>query len=55
MARRGSAKPREISADPIFKNKLISKLVNRSMRDGKKSVVQKEVYRAFDIINEKTG
>jgi len=55
MARRGSTRPRDISVDPIFKNKLVSKLVNRSMRDGKKSVAQKEVYRAFDIIKEKTG
>lgn len=54
MARRGQVKPRQVSPDPIYSNKLVTKLINRSMRDGKKSVVQKEVYKAFEIIKEKT-
>jgi small subunit ribosomal protein S7 len=53
MPRRGSVKVREVLPDPIYKNKLVTKLVNRAMHDGKKSVVQTEVYRAFDLIKEK--
>ena len=54
MARRGKAKPRKIDPDPIYKNRVVSKLINRSMRDGKKSAAQKQIYNAFDIIKEKT-
>jgi small subunit ribosomal protein S7 len=53
MPRRGSAKIREVVPDPIYKNRLVTKLVNRAMYDGKKSVVQTEVYKAFDLIKEK--
>lgn len=53
MPRRGPAKKRQIEPDPIYKNKLIAKLINRSMRDGKKSVSQKQVYSALEIIKEK--
>ena len=54
MPRRGGVKPRKIEPDPVYKNVLITKLINRSMKDGKKSVSQKQVYKAFDIIKEKT-
>jgi small subunit ribosomal protein S7 len=53
MPRRGRAKPRKVESDPLYKNRLVAKLINRSMRDGKKSVAQKQVYGAFDIIKEK--
>ena len=53
--RKGQAKLRKVSPDPIYANIVVSKLVNRSMRDGKKSVAQKEVYRAFELIKEKSG
>ena len=53
MSRRGSFKKVEVLADGVYKNKLVAKLVNRSMRDGKKSVAQKEVYRAMEIIKSK--
>jgi len=55
MARRGSPKPRVIEGDPIYNSPMLSKLVNRSMKDGKKSVAQKEIYEAFEIIKEKTS
>lgn len=55
MARRGKAKPRVTKPDPVFKSRLITKLINRSMRDGKKSVAENQVYKAFDIIKEKEG
>ena len=54
MARRGRAKPRKIEPDPIYNNKVVTKLINRSMKEGKKSVAQKQVYGAFEIIKEKT-
>ena len=50
MPRRGAVRPRETEPDPIYKNRLVAKLINRSMHDGKKSVTQKEVYAAFDLI-----
>lgn len=52
MARRGQVKPRQVNPDPIYGNKLVTKLINRSMRDGKKSVAQKEIYRALDLIKQ---
>jgi small subunit ribosomal protein S7 len=55
MARRGQVKPRKIETDPIYGSFMVAKLINRSMRDGKKSVVRKEVYAALEIIKEKTG
>jgi small subunit ribosomal protein S7 len=54
MPRRGGVKPKKTEPDPIYKNVLITKLINRSMKDGKKSVAQKQVYRALEIIKEKT-
>jgi small subunit ribosomal protein S7 len=54
MARRGQVKPRIAEADPIYGSYLITKLINRSMKDGKKSVVRKEVYAGMELIKEKT-
>ncbi len=48
MPRRGQIKLRKIDTDPIYKNRLIAKLINRAMKDGKKSVIQKEVYGALE-------
>lgn len=55
MARRGQSRPKKIDPDPIYQSRLVAKLINRSMKDGKKSVVQAQVYKAFDIIKEKSG
>jgi small subunit ribosomal protein S7 len=54
MARRGQARVRDVEVDPIYKSKVVTKLINRTMHDGKKSVAQKEVYGAFELIAEKT-
>ncbi|MBI2590696.1 MAG: 30S ribosomal protein S7 [Candidatus Blackburnbacteria bacterium] len=43
---------RNIADDPIYKHKLVTKLINRSMRDGKRSVAQKQVYEAFKKVSE---
>lgn len=53
MARRGIVKPRKIEVDPIYGSGVLTKLINRSMKDGKKSVVRKEVYAALEIIKAK--
>ena len=55
MPRRGNVPKREILPDPVYNSKLVSRLVNAIMLDGKKGVSQKVVYGAFDIIKEKTG
>jgi len=48
--RKGQAKARVVKTDPIYGHKLVTKLINRSMHDGKRSVAQKHVYKAFEII-----
>ena len=53
MPRRGGVKTRELKPDPIYKNRLVTKLINRAMLSGKKSVAQKEVYEALSNIKEK--
>jgi small subunit ribosomal protein S7 len=55
MPRKGPVKLRKAISDPIYANKLVAKLINRSMHDGKKSVAQKEIYKALDLIKEKSG
>jgi len=54
MSRRGRAKLREISSDPVYNHVLVSKLINRVMKDGKKQLAAKKVYKAFELIKEKT-
>ena len=55
MPRKGYIAKREILPDPIYNSKIVTKLINNVMLDGKKTVAQKIVYDAFDIIKEKTG
>ncbi|AEM73926.1 30S ribosomal protein S7 [Caldicellulosiruptor acetigenus] len=55
MPRKGTVKKREILPDPVYNDKVVAKLINKVMYDGKKSIAQKIVYGAFDIIREKTG
>ena len=55
MPRKGHNQKREVLADPLYNNKVVTKLINNIMLDGKKGVAQKIVYGAFDIISEKTG
>ncbi len=55
MPRRGNAAKREVLADPIYNSKVVTRLVNYIMLDGKKGVAQEIVYDAFDIVKEKTG
>ncbi|MBQ3073529.1 MAG: 30S ribosomal protein S7 [Ruminococcus sp.] len=55
MPRRGSIAKRDVLPDPIYRSKLVTRLINNIMLDGKKGTAQKIVYGAFDIISEKTG
>jgi len=55
MSRRKQAPVRQVLPDPLFNSKRVSKLINAIMLDGKKSVAQKIVYSAFDIVKEKTS
>ncbi|MEG3029306.1 MAG: 30S ribosomal protein S7 [Oscillospiraceae bacterium] len=55
MPRRGNIAKRDVLADPVYSSKLVTKLINSIMLDGKKGVAQKIVYDAFDIISQKTG
>ena len=55
MPRRGFVPKRDVLPDPMYNSKLVTKLINNIMQDGKKGVAQKIVYDAFDIVKEKTG
>ena len=55
MPRRGSIAKRDVLPDPLYHSKLVTRLINNIMYDGKKGVAQKIVYGAFDIFREKTG
>ena len=55
MARKGHTPRRDVLADPMYNSKVVTKLVNNIMLDGKKGVAQKIVYGAFARMEEKTG
>ena len=55
MPRKGHTQKRDVLADPMYNNKVVTKLINNIMLDGKKGVAQKIVYGAFDRIAEETG
>ena len=55
MPRRGFVAKRDVLPDPLYNSKIVTRLINNVMLDGKKGVAQKIVYDAFDIIKEKTG
>ena len=54
MPRRGNIAKRDVLADPMYGSKLVTRLINNIMLDGKKGVAQKIVYDVFDIVKEKT-
>ena len=55
MPRKGHIVKRDVLADPIYNNKVVTRLINNIMLDGKKGVAEKIVYGAFDRIKEQTG
>ena len=55
MPRRGIIAKRDVLPDPLYNSKIVTRLINNVMLDGKKGVAQKIVYGAFDIVKDKTG
>ncbi len=55
VPRRGKISKRDVLPDPIYNSKLVTRLINNVMYDGKRGIAQKIVYGAFEIIQEKTG
>ena len=55
MPRKGHTQKRDVLADPIYNSKVVTKLINSIMLDGKKGIAQKIVYGAFEQVNTETG
>ena len=55
MPRKGYIAKREVLPDPIYNSKVVTKLINQIMQDGKKGTAERILYEAFDMIKEKTG
>ena len=55
MPRKGHIAKRDVLPDPIYKSKVVTKLINSIMEDGKRGVAQKICYDAFEAMAEKTG
>jgi small subunit ribosomal protein S7 len=55
VPRKGHTPKREVMADPVYKDVVVTKLINNVMLDGKKGVAQKIVYNAFDRVAKQTG
>lgn len=54
MSRTGKIRKRVVAPDPVYQSQLVASLINQMMRQGKKSVAQKQVYQAFDLIGKET-
>jgi small subunit ribosomal protein S7 len=55
MSRKGPAEKRDVLPDPVYKSKLITRLINRVMADGKKGKAQTILYKSFGIVKERTN
>lgn len=55
MPRKGHVAKRDVLVDPVYNSKLVSRLINKIMVDGKKGVAQNILYDAFKLVGEKTG
>ena len=55
MPRKGHIQKRDVLADPVYNSKVVTKLINNIMLDGKKGTAQKIVYGAFEQVNAKSG
>jgi small subunit ribosomal protein S7 len=55
MPRKGPATRREIEPDPVYQNPLVTQLINKVLLHGKKSLAERQVYKALEIISEKTA
>jgi len=55
MPRRAPAARREVQPDSIYNNRLVTQLINKVLLDGKKSIAERTVYQAFDIVEKRSG
>jgi len=55
MPRKGPVTKRDVLPDPVYNSKLVTRLINRIMIDGKRGVAQSILYNSFNIIQERTG
>lgn len=55
MPRKGPVAKRDVLPDPLYNSKLVTRLINKMMIDGKKGKAQTILYKSFDIIKERTG
>lgn len=55
MPRKGPVPKRDVMPDPVYGNKMVTRLINKIMLDGKRGTAQRIVYEAFDSIRERTG
>lgn len=55
MSRKGPAEKRDVLPDPVYKSKLITRLINRVMIDGKRGKAQTILYRSFEVVKERTN
>jgi small subunit ribosomal protein S7 len=55
MPRKGPATKREIQPDPIYQNPLVTQLINKILTNGKKQLAERTVYRALEVISERTA
>ena len=55
MPRKGYIAKRDVLADPVYNSKLVTRLINKMMVDGKRGVAQTILYKAFDLVESKTG
>lgn len=55
MPRKGPVPRRDVLPDPIYNSKLVTRLINRIMIDGKRGIAQSILYKAFNTVNERTG
>jgi small subunit ribosomal protein S7 len=55
MPRKGPAVRREIQADPVYQNVLVTQLINKVLLDGKKTLAERTVYKALEVISERTA
>jgi len=54
MSRKGQITPRILEPDVLYHSEIVAKLINRSIKDGKKSAAQKQVYQALEILKKET-
>jgi small subunit ribosomal protein S7 len=55
MPRKGPAAHREVAPDPVYQNPLVTQLINKVLLDGKKTVAERTVYKALEVISERTA